>query len=344
MGENKLFVSVVIDNYNYGRFLPQCIQSALAQDYPQDRFEIILVDDGSTDDSLAVAARFGNRIRIIRQPNSGQPAAFNAGIAAARGGVVMFLDADDYWDRRKISLAARGFADPSVGIVQNLLTEVDAEGRAIRTPRPSWPGRYRVQDYLAGGAVLCATTALSMRKSVLEAVGPIPSEMRFSSDMYLLVHGLFESDALNISEVLGFHRVHGRNNWADNFSNPQKLRMGLEIDRAFRRSLDAKARARALEFSPFFVFLHELDRGRREILLAMHEKDRRRAWGLWRQLWKKHARTRLGRFRCATLLLALASVPLYLRVYGFYENASWPARLRRRWLPEKSEFSAPAPR
>ncbi|MFA6004007.1 MAG: glycosyltransferase, partial [Elusimicrobiota bacterium] len=71
----KPFVSVLIDNRNYGRFLAQCIGSVLAQDYPADRMEIVLIDDGSTDDSLQVAASFGERIRVIAQANTGQAGA-----------------------------------------------------------------------------------------------------------------------------------------------------------------------------------------------------------------------------------------------------------------------------
>ena len=82
------YFSVVIDNFNYGRFLAQAIDSALAQDFPAGEVEIIVVDDGSTDDSREVAGRYKDKIRLIAQKNGGQAAAFKSGFAAARGQVI----------------------------------------------------------------------------------------------------------------------------------------------------------------------------------------------------------------------------------------------------------------
>ncbi len=91
------FFSVLVTNYNYARFVGQAIASVLAQDYPADRFEVIVIDDGSSDDSRAVIEGFSGdaRVRAIFQPNRGQSAAFAAGVAVARGDFVCLLDSDD---------------------------------------------------------------------------------------------------------------------------------------------------------------------------------------------------------------------------------------------------------
>ena len=86
-------VSIVINNYNYGRFLADAIDSALTQTHPQ--LEVIVVDDGSTDNSREVIARYGDRIRPILKPNGGQASAMNAGVAASTGDIIFFLDSDD---------------------------------------------------------------------------------------------------------------------------------------------------------------------------------------------------------------------------------------------------------
>src|ERR1041385_8897165 len=86
-------VSVVIPAYNYARFLPAAIDSALWQEYPAS--EIIVVDDGSTDNTAEVVKGYGERVRYIHQSNAGLPAARNTGIKAARFDHVAFLDADD---------------------------------------------------------------------------------------------------------------------------------------------------------------------------------------------------------------------------------------------------------
>ena len=85
-------VSVLVNNFNYGEFVSAAIDSALSQG--QD-VEVIVVDDGSTDDGAAVAARYAPRVRCLRQPNRGLSAARNAGLQAARGTWITFLDGDD---------------------------------------------------------------------------------------------------------------------------------------------------------------------------------------------------------------------------------------------------------
>lgn len=94
-------VSVVIPAYNCARLLGRAIESALGQTYPN--IECIVVDDGSTDATPEVIASFGSRVWGIRQHNAGASAARNAGIAAARGRYIAFLDADDYWLDTKIA-------------------------------------------------------------------------------------------------------------------------------------------------------------------------------------------------------------------------------------------------
>jgi glycosyltransferase involved in cell wall biosynthesis len=90
----KPLVSIVVNNFNYGRFLRQSIESALAQDHP--RTEVIVVDDASTDGSVEIIRSFGDRIvPVCQERNGGQAAALNAGFAASRGELIIFLDADD---------------------------------------------------------------------------------------------------------------------------------------------------------------------------------------------------------------------------------------------------------
>jgi glycosyltransferase involved in cell wall biosynthesis len=86
-------VSIIINNYNYGRFLKEAIDSTLNQSYPKT--EVIVVDDGSTDNSRQIIANYGQRIIPVLKHNGGQASALNAGFAHSHGEVVIFLDADD---------------------------------------------------------------------------------------------------------------------------------------------------------------------------------------------------------------------------------------------------------
>ena len=95
-------VSVIIPAYNRSRFLEKAVESVLDQRFSD--YELIIVDDGSTDDTASVVKKYGNSIRYIRQENRGPSAARNRGIEASRGNLVAFLDSDDWWHRDKLSV------------------------------------------------------------------------------------------------------------------------------------------------------------------------------------------------------------------------------------------------
>src|SRR4051812_3217208 len=118
-------VSVVIATYNHGRYLREAIDSALAQTHPP--LEVIVVDDGSTDDTAEILQTYGGRIRAMRQANAGVAAARNAGLAAASGRYVGFLDSDDVWAPDKLARQLAVFdAQPALGLVHCGLERTDA--------------------------------------------------------------------------------------------------------------------------------------------------------------------------------------------------------------------------
>jgi glycosyltransferase involved in cell wall biosynthesis len=112
-------VSVIIPTFNYGRYVTEAVESALAQTYPA--VEVIVIDDGSTDDTRERLAPYADRIRYVYQTNAGLSAARNAGIRAAAGPFVAFLDSDDAFHPRKLELQMAAFAaDPALGLVATL--------------------------------------------------------------------------------------------------------------------------------------------------------------------------------------------------------------------------------
>src|SRR5258708_4113332 len=126
MSDMKL-ASIVIVNYNYGRFVGAAIDSALAQTWPH--VEVIVVDDGSTDDSRQILRGYGERIRPIFKSNGGQASAANAGFAAASGDVIILLDADDVLLPDALSQIVPQFdADERVSHVHWPMWEIDAAG------------------------------------------------------------------------------------------------------------------------------------------------------------------------------------------------------------------------
>ena len=123
-------VSVVIPTFNRARELARAIESVLAQEYAS--LEIIVVDDGSTDNTRAVASRYAPRVRYIWQPNSGVSAARNAGLRAARGEFIALLDSDDEWQPWKLAVQISVLqADASLGMVWSDMSAVDDAGRLV---------------------------------------------------------------------------------------------------------------------------------------------------------------------------------------------------------------------
>lgn len=127
---SERLVSVIIPCYNCAATVAETIESVLAQDHRE--VEVIAVNDGSKDDTLAVLRGFGDRIRVVDQRNSGPPAARNAGMAAARGGYIAFVDADDIWLQGKVSAQVRHLEqNPDVGTTYTAwhVWEPDGDGR-----------------------------------------------------------------------------------------------------------------------------------------------------------------------------------------------------------------------
>lgn len=111
---NSALVTIVIPTYNRAALIGHTIRNVFEQTYPN--IEVIVVDDGSTDDTSAALERFGNQIRVIKQTNAGPSAARNRGLEAARGEIIAFQDSDDSWDPAKLARQVRLLerAGPSV--------------------------------------------------------------------------------------------------------------------------------------------------------------------------------------------------------------------------------------
>src|SRR5215212_917729 len=124
--EDGPLVSIIINNYNYDRFLDEAISSALNQTYPH--VEVVVVDDGSTDDSRQLIANHEDQIVPVLKENGGMSSACNAGFAASRGEIVIFLDADDYLFPYTVERVVAAW-EPDVVKVHYRLQLVDAVGR-----------------------------------------------------------------------------------------------------------------------------------------------------------------------------------------------------------------------
>ena len=180
MGVSGIRVSVVIPAYNAGRTLHQTLMSARGQTH--DDLQIIVVDDGSTDETAQVAAHNAAadpRVTLIQQPNAGVAAARNTGVAAATGEFIAMLDADDLWASTKIERQLAMFAksDPSVALVYTWFALIDARSRVIkRGPRIYHEGE--VLSTLALYNFIGNGSAPLIRRTVIEEVGGFDATLR----------------------------------------------------------------------------------------------------------------------------------------------------------------------
>ena len=182
-------VSVLMPAYNYARYVARAIRSVLDQDYPAELLRVVVVDDGSTDDTAAVVTELArahpDRIDFIQQPNSGPSSAINTALAAATGDLIAVLDADDIWlpekTRRQVDALT---ADPSLGMVFCDMRVVDEREQLVR---PSQVGAIGEFPRRAFARLLCQNVAT--QSSILvrrEVAKPIPADIPYSDWWFAL--------------------------------------------------------------------------------------------------------------------------------------------------------------
>lgn len=141
-------VSVVIATYNMGQYLPEAVDSVLAQTWKN--LELIVVDDGSEDDTEKRMEAYSknSRVRYIKTKNQGQPKAKNRGLEEAQGQFIAFCDADDFWAPNKLNYQLPYFSDPNVGVVYSEVSYIDESGNLIQKPQPYSRHSGDVTEYL----------------------------------------------------------------------------------------------------------------------------------------------------------------------------------------------------
>ena len=222
------FVSILIDTYNHERFISEAVESVLAQDYPADDREILVVDDGSTDQTPQILRKFASCIRVLRKNNGGQASAFNHGIPECRGEIISFLDGDDWWASNKLTRVMEALsAEPDIGIVGHGIVNVQRDGSHVHeTLRDG----FRFQANTLDGALklrtrgsFLGTSRMTIRKELLQRVGPVPPAIRIQADEYLFTIAAALAPVRILPDVLTFYRLHGANLFQTAGGEPSKL-------------------------------------------------------------------------------------------------------------------------
>jgi glycosyltransferase involved in cell wall biosynthesis len=214
---SRPLVSVVIPTFNSAAFVAQTVESVLAQTYPA--VEIVAVDDGSTDDTVAVLRRFGDRVRVHTQANAGAATARNLGIRESAGELVAFLDADDYWHPAKLDVQVRHLRGCSgCRAVYCAWGEWrrDADGG---WSVPSWPdgtpdpaalepaGSGWLYGQLLQDSIVHTSTVL-LHRSVLDAAGPFDARLRKGQDLDYWIRLSRLTPFHKLRAVLSRYRIH----------------------------------------------------------------------------------------------------------------------------------------
>jgi glycosyltransferase involved in cell wall biosynthesis len=224
-------ISVIIPTYNYARYLGEAIDSALGQTYPA--LEVIVVDDGSTDETPAILAGYGDGIRVLRQRNQGVAAARNRGIAAAHGEYLAFLDSDDIWKPRKLELQiARFESDPALGLVHCGTETIDSAAKTVQVLLDGMEGwvateMLRFDRPVIGGP--CSVIVIPKR--VAEEIGGFDERLLVSEDWELCYRVALRYRVGYIAEALVRYRSHG-NGIHLNIPNMEAA-MLLSLEKAF---------------------------------------------------------------------------------------------------------------
>ena len=268
-------VSVVIPAYNYARYLPAAIESAIAQEFTN--LEVLVVDDGSTDNTAELVADYAkkdSRVRYIHQKNAGLPAARNTGIRAARHEFIGLLDADDIWLSPFLRRAMETFAGgaENLGIVASRAIYIDGDDRKLETKR---------RDAALPEAVSCADillktrfspSAVVARKSAFGRAGFFDEALRSSEDRDMWIRIAANHRVCFLGEPLVLIRRHPGN--MSKHADRMKANVRTVINKSWRAGLVSHGKVffwlRVLSFHYFQNSWRYRDEGRRgKALLEM---------------------------------------------------------------------------
>lgn len=251
-------ISVVIPCFNYARYVGQAIECALSQTYANK--EVVVVNDGSSDDSLEVIARYLDQIALIDQPNQGSIAAYSNGFAATSGEIVIFLDADDLLEPDALARVAEVWT-PACAKVQYDLRIIDGEGRDLGRRFCNFGDGYdaahvRAMFRRTGTYRWPVTVGNAYSRWFVDAL--LPLHVDHGPDGALNTVAPVYGDVATIAEPLGRYRIHGANMWSNDGADPSRLPYRIQHRRNEEALMRRHAAARGVAVPDESLLDHEL--------------------------------------------------------------------------------------
>lgn len=265
-------ISVVTPNYNYGHLIEHTIRSVLEQDYPN--LDYVVVDDGSTDNSVEVIRRYEGRLRLVVQANRGQSAAINHGFRVATGDVLAWLNSDDLYLPGALGRVAETFQNPRVDFVFGDHVAIDLEGQEVYRERLGLTDARALLVYLDRTLFQEATF---WRRHVYEACGPIDEDLYFSMDYAWFLRVAHRFQGQYVPEYLGSVRVHAGQKTAQMHPRLAGVTRGFDEGQRYREK---------------FLAEQQLAKWRLALGAAWYAANFRWRAGGWRRLFRPP--TRLG--------------------------------------------------
>lgn len=229
----KPLVSVLIANYNYAQYIGEAIESILKQTYTN--FEIIVCDDGSTDNSCEIVERYVRedpRVKLLRKPNGGVSSTLNTAYSESRGDIVALLDSDDFWDPcklEKLVFVARQY--PDHGMYVHRMFPVSSNGKILGSPLPrkmdvGWVAPRILRS--GGLSHLPPASGISLRREIVKIIFPIHEGLKRGADGYIMRAAQFLTPIAALDGVLGSYRLHSNN--ITGYSKPDLNRVKKNLE------------------------------------------------------------------------------------------------------------------
>jgi glycosyltransferase involved in cell wall biosynthesis len=308
-------VSVIICAFNYGRFVCEAIDSVLRQSFPLSDIEIIIVDDGSTDDTKQQVKSYGDRVKYLYKANGGQASAFNIGFREAAGEFIALLDADDFWLPDKLEKSLPAFSRFGADLVGHNLFVLDQSSMS----KLFFP--FKSSGWIEN--TFPPTSGICFRRSVLKVLSPIPERFRISADFFIIwLSTITRKRVVFDCEPLGVYRIHEDNLYV---GRATRERMQRQIE-TFHNMLTCLQDSELLHMheTVYVDAKSELESSKEYMQAAIDEVSIRMQIGIWKKLkrlWEVAlSRPQRNSSLLKFLLVAILSEASYEQLKRAYSN------------------------
>jgi glycosyltransferase involved in cell wall biosynthesis len=212
----KPLITALIDTYNHERYIEQALVSVVEQSLSPSDLEIIVVDDGSTDKSPSIIQKFVPRVKHLRKKNGGQASAFNVGFSEAHGEFIALLDGDDWWAKGKLPIVLQALQEnPQIAAVSHAYYQYYERTGEMKPYGPSEPVMFTLATPEAARLAFqnwsfLQPSALTVRRTLLERITPIPEVLIFSADSPIATASM-ALGARVLPQPLSYYRFHASN-------------------------------------------------------------------------------------------------------------------------------------